>query len=76
MATQVDEDEPLIELENHELDQEYQKLIGQISETTERLDTLRRAKKDSQLTRPRKRSWRASTCSCSSGRRTCRCSWT
>jgi len=46
----VEEGDPLIQLENHELDQEYQRLIGQISETSERLDSLRRAKQNSQLT--------------------------
>ena len=32
------------ELENHDLEQEWQKIIGQISETTERLDSLRQAR--------------------------------
>ena len=49
MANSVEEGDPLIELENHELEQEYQKIIGQISETSERLDSLRRAKQNSLL---------------------------
>ncbi len=45
----VEEGAPLIQLENHDLDEEYQKIIGQVSETSERLDSLRRAKRNSLL---------------------------
>ena len=45
----VEEGELLVQLENHELNQEYQKIVGQISETTERLDSLRRAKRNPRL---------------------------
>ncbi|MHB8968958.1 MAG: GAF domain-containing protein [Pirellulaceae bacterium] len=43
----VQKDEPLLRLENHDLEQKWQETIGQISETTERLDSLRQAKKNS-----------------------------
>jgi hypothetical protein len=39
--------DPLVRLENHDLEQEWQKTMGQIRETTERLETLRQAKKNS-----------------------------
>lgn len=42
----VRQGDPLIELENHELDQEHKRLLGQISETSQRLDSLRRAKRN------------------------------
>ncbi|MFO7906546.1 MAG: hemolysin D [Pirellulaceae bacterium] len=45
----VEEDEPLVKLENHELSQEHQKIVGQMSETSERLDSLRRAKRNPTL---------------------------
>lgn len=45
----VKEGDPLIQLENYDLDQEYQQVVGQISETSERLASLRRAKKNPDL---------------------------
>jgi hypothetical protein len=39
--------DPLVRLENHDLEQEWQKTIGQISETTKRLDSLRQARRNS-----------------------------
>ncbi len=45
----VKKGDPLLQLENHDLEQEWQKVIGQISETTERLDSLRRSKQNSGL---------------------------
>ena len=45
----VKKGDPLLRLENHDLEQEWQKVIGQMSETTERLDSLRRAKQNSNL---------------------------
>lgn len=45
----VQKDDPLVVLENHELSQEYQRIVGQISETSERLDSLRRAKRNPML---------------------------
>ena len=46
----VKQGDPLLQLENHDLQQEWQKVIGQISETTERLDSLRTARRNSNLT--------------------------
>ncbi|MFW6169791.1 MAG: biotin/lipoyl-binding protein [Planctomycetota bacterium] len=45
----VEEGDPLVKLENHELSQEYQRIVGQMSETSERLDSLRRAKRNPML---------------------------
>ncbi len=45
----VKQGDPLIKLQNHDLEQEWQKVLGQISETTERLDSLRRAKQNTSL---------------------------
>jgi len=45
----VKQGQPLVQLENHELEQEWQKVIGQLRETTERLDSLRRTKADGKL---------------------------
>ncbi len=45
----VKKGDPLLRLENHDLEQEYQKILGQQKETTERLDSLRRAKQNSLL---------------------------
>lgn len=45
----VEEGTVLVTLENHELDQELEQVTGQISETLERLDSLRRAKQNSLL---------------------------
>ena len=42
----VKQGDELLRLENHELEQEWQKILGQISETTERLDSLQQAKKN------------------------------
>lgn len=47
---QVEQGEVLIELINHELEQEWEKTIGQLHETRERLDSLRRAKVKGNLT--------------------------
>jgi hypothetical protein len=38
--------DPLARLENHELEQEYVKTLGQIRETNERLDSLQKTKKN------------------------------
>ena len=46
----VKKGDPLLKLENHDLQQEWQKVIGQISETTERLDSLRTARRNPNLT--------------------------
>jgi hypothetical protein len=43
----VEEGTPLAQLENHELQQELLKTLGQIQETNERLDSLQKAKKNS-----------------------------
>jgi len=43
----VRQGDQLARLENHELEQEWQKVFGQIRETTERLDSLQQAKKNS-----------------------------
>jgi hypothetical protein len=43
----VEAGDPLVRLENHDLEQEWQKTIGQISETTKRLDSLRQARRNS-----------------------------
>jgi hypothetical protein len=46
----VKQGDVLIELVNHELEQEWEKTIGQLHETKERLDSLRRAKVKGNLT--------------------------
>lgn len=43
----VKKGEPLVRLENHELEQEWSQVLGQIRETMERLDSLQQAKKNS-----------------------------
>jgi hypothetical protein len=42
----VKQGDELARLENHDLEQEWQKVLGQIRETTERLDSLQQAKKN------------------------------
>jgi hypothetical protein len=42
----VKKGDELLRLENHELEQEWQKTLGQIRETSERLDSLQQAKKN------------------------------